>query len=110
MRKTFNLIVNYWRPVTAILVLLGLALLIAVIVATIITSQNNPEPKGVNGSAPLPIKFINVGNNDNSYYWHVANVTMPNGQILTCIKVDSNGDSPVSVSCNWQLFNQESGR
>lgn len=69
-----------------------------------ITYSANPS------NSSKPIQFIDVGRNDGAYNWRVANITMPNGKTLTCIKTDSSGDSPISVSCNWELFNKESGR
>jgi hypothetical protein len=57
---------------------------------------------------PHPSKKRVTWENLNNYAY-ITRFRMDNGKILVCAE-DSSGDGALTMSCNWQLFNQESGR
>ncbi len=40
------------------------------------------------------------------YYWTIANIKMPSGKNLVCMRVEAEQDNPISISCNWEAYNK----
>lgn len=70
-----------------------------------------PKPTGTNTTTQqipenVAVDVHNITDNDTYYNYAISNITMPSSRVLTCIRIDSADDSPVSLSCNWPDYNR----
>lgn len=71
-----------------------------------VTEAPVDKPNAAISQEPDRVQLQGLTGQDKWYNWSLAHVEMPNGKTVTCIKVDSKGDSPVSISCDWVGFHQ----
>jgi hypothetical protein len=70
------------------------------------TTQNHaprPHPKNV-------FSIAEYGDDWDNYWWDVVGVKMPSGRVVVCVRVQADGDYPLSISCNWEGYNASKRR